>query len=138
MTRGVRNLFSARQLLTILSAQSASTYANQVIALVIPWLVLTRPGSAPEAGAIPFALGTPWLAHPRAGSAWSAAGIAVAMGIAAVAGTLAGGLVTDRIGGRRVSMLADGLSLVTALTLSVGLSLGFFGLWFVAATQVLG
>src|ERR1044072_1427687 len=115
MTPGVRNLFSARQLLTILSAQSASTYANQVIALVIPWLVLTRTGSATSAGAI-----------------------ALAMGIAAVAGTLAGGLVTDRIGGRRVSMLADGLSLVTALTLSVALSFGFFALWFVAATQVLG
>lgn len=33
----VKSLFQARQLLTVLSAQSASTYANQVIALVVPW-----------------------------------------------------------------------------------------------------
>lgn len=98
MRQGLETLSSARQLLTILSAQSASTYANQVIALVIPWLILTRTGSAASAGTIAFAIG-----------------------IAAVTGTLVGGLVTDRIGGRRVSILADGLSLITALTLAVAL-----------------
>ena len=107
--------FKATKLLTVMSAQSASTYANQVIALVIPWLILTRTGSAAGAGVI-----------------------ALAMGIASVAGTLVGGLVTDRIGGRRVSILADGLSLITALTMAVALWFGFFSLWFVAVTQVLG
>jgi predicted MFS family arabinose efflux permease len=74
-------------LLTAVSAQSASTYANQVIALVVPWLIVTRTGNAAGAGTIAFA-----------------------MGIASLAGTVAGGLVTDRIGGRRVSILADSLT----------------------------
>ena len=115
MKQGMKKLSRARQLLTILSAQSVSTYANQVIALVVPWLILTRTGNAASAGLIAFI-----------------------MGIAALAGTLLGGLVTDRIGGRRVSMLADGLSLVTALALAVALWFDFFSLWFVAITQVLG
>ena len=115
MKREMQKLSRARQLLTILSAQSVSTYANQVIALVIPWLILTRTGSAASAGAVAFA-----------------------MGIAALAGTLVGGVVTDRIGGRRVSILADSLSLITALTLAVTLWFDFFALWLVAVTQVLG
>ncbi|GAB3758813.1 MFS transporter [Microlunatus parietis] len=110
-----KSLFKAKQLLSVLSAQSASTFANQVIALVVPWLVLTRTGSAASAGTIAFV-----------------------MGIAALAGTLTGGLVTDRIGGRRVSALADGLSLITALMLAATLWLDSFSLWLVAATQVLG
>jgi predicted MFS family arabinose efflux permease len=104
-----------RQLLTILSAQSASTYANQVIGLAVPWLVITRTGSAASAGTIAFA-----------------------MGIAALVGTLAGGVVTDRIGGRRVSILADGLSLLSAMALAVALWSDHFSVWFVAVTQVLG
>ena len=115
MKQGIQKLSKARQLLTILSAQSVSTYANQVIALVIPWLILTRTGSAASAGTIAFAIG-----------------------IAALAGSLLGGLVTDRIGGRRVSILADSLSLITALALAVGLWFDFFSLWFVAVTQILG
>lgn len=115
MKQEIQKLSKARQLLNILSAQSVSTYANQVIALVIPWLVLTRTGNAAIAGTIAFA-----------------------MGIASLVGTLAGGLVTDRIGGRRVSMLADSLSLITALTLAIGLWFGFFSIWFVAITQILG
>ena len=66
-----------RQLLTVLSAQSTSTYANQVIAPVVPWLVPTRTGSAAQAGTIGFILG-----------------------IAALSGILTGGLITDRTGGR--------------------------------------
>lgn len=115
MKQGLSKLGQAKQLLRILSAQSASTYANQVIALVIPWLVLTRTGSAVNAGTIAFA-----------------------MGIAALLGTLCGGLVTDRIGGRRVSVLADALSLTTALALAVALWFDYFSLWFIALTQVLG
>ncbi|HEX6034486.1 MAG TPA: hypothetical protein VFY83_08630, partial [Anaerolineales bacterium] len=49
--------FGANQLLRLLSSQSASTYANQVIAFVIPWLVLTRTGSAVSAGTVAFAMG---------------------------------------------------------------------------------
>ncbi|HEU5122153.1 MAG TPA: MFS transporter [Candidatus Saccharimonadales bacterium] len=115
MKRITEKILKAKQLLTILSAQSASTYANQVIAFVVPWLVLTRTGSAVDAGSIAFAMGT-----------------------ASLAGTLCGGLVTDRIGGRRVSILADGLSLLTALLLAVALFFDYFSLWFVALTQILG
>jgi MFS family permease len=115
MKQGIKKLSKARQLLTILSAQSVSTYANQVIALVIPWLILTRTGNAAAAGTIAFI-----------------------MGIAALAGALTGGIVTDRIGGRRASMLADGLSLLTALALAVALWFDSFSLWFVAITQILG
>jgi hypothetical protein len=111
----VNRLSRAKQLLTIMSAQSVSTYANQVIALVVPWLVLSRTGDAASAGMIAFA-----------------------MGIAALAGSLTGGVVTDRLGGRRVSMLADGLSLATAFTLAAALWMDHFSLWLVAVTQVLG
>jgi predicted MFS family arabinose efflux permease len=111
----MKELLRARQLLTVMSAQSASTFANQVIALAVPWLVLTRTGNAASAGAIAFV-----------------------MGVAALAGTVTGGVVTDRIGGRRVSILADSLSLVTALALAVALWCGAFSLWLVAVTQVLG
>lgn len=115
MKQGIKTLSKARQLLTILSAQSVSTYANQVIAFVVPWLILTRTGNAASAGTIAFV-----------------------MGMAGLTGTLFGGVVTDRLGGRRVSILADSLSLITALALAVALFFNFFSLWFVAITQILG
>lgn len=59
MGQGLETLSRARQLLTILSAQSASTYANQVIALVIPWLILTRTGSATKPARLPSASESP-------------------------------------------------------------------------------
>jgi MFS family permease len=105
----------ANQLLRLLSSQSASTYANQVIAFVIPWLVLTRTGSAVSAGTVAFA-----------------------MGIAAFIGVMTGGLITDRIGGRKVSMIADALSMVTALLLGTALFLDFFSLWLVIVSQIIG
>jgi hypothetical protein len=64
------SLWSARRLLLTMSSQSASTFANQVVAFVIPWLVLSRTGSALNAG-----------------------GVAFATGIASVLGTLFGGLI---------------------------------------------
>ena len=105
----------AKQLLRIMLSQSMSTYANQVIAFVIPWLILTKTGSAANAGAVAFA-----------------------MGVSGLVGTLIGGVVTDRIGGRRVSMLADALSLLTALGLAAALWVDFFAIWFVVITQMIG
>jgi MFS family permease len=105
----------ANQLLRLLSSQSASTYANQVIAFVIPWLVLTRTGSAVSAGTVAFA-----------------------MGVAAFLGVMTGGLITDRIGGRKVSMIADLLSMVTALLLGIALFFDFFSLWLVIVSQIIG
>jgi len=58
---GLKRLLGANQLLRLLGSQSASTYANQVIAFVIPWLVLTRTGSAVSAGTVAFAMGVAGL-----------------------------------------------------------------------------
>src|SRR5215211_6887299 len=108
-------LLGAHQLLRLLGSQSASTYANQVIAFVIPWLVLTRTGSAVSAGTVAFA-----------------------MGIAAFAGVMIGGLITDRIGGRKVSMISDLLSMLTAVLLGIALFFNFFSLWLVIVSQIIG
>jgi MFS family permease len=115
LKNGTGGLLGAQQLLRLLGSQSASTYANQVIAFVIPWLVLTRTGSAVSAGTVAFA-----------------------MGIAAFVGVITGGLITDRIGGRKVSMIADSLSLVTALLLGIALFFNFFSLWLVIVSQIIG
>lgn len=108
-------MMSRPQLLRAIGAQSTSTFANQVVAFVIPWLVLARTGSALDAGAVLFATG-----------------------VAAVAGTLVGGVVVDRIGGRATSLLSDGLSLLTVLALPAALLADAVPLWFVIVTQVLG
>jgi MFS family permease len=60
------------------------------------------------------------------------------MGIAAFVGVMTGGLITDRIGGRTVSMIADALSLVTALLLGIALFFNFFSLWLVIVSQIIG
>jgi len=106
---------SARRLLLTMSSQSVSTFANQLVAFVIPWLVLSRTGSALNAG-----------------------GVAFATGIASVLGTLFGGVIVDRVGGRRTALLADGLSLATVLALVVALFADVVPLWLVVVTQVLG
>src|SRR6266545_2780135 len=111
----MKRILEARQLLQVIGAQSASVYANQVIAFAIPWLVLTRTGSVVNAGMVAFSLGS-----------------------AALIGTLSGGLITDRMGGRSVSIIADSLSLVTALLLAITLSLDYFALWLVIVSQIVG
>ena len=115
LNHGTGRLLGANQLLSLLGSQSASTYANQIIAFVIPWLVLTRTGSAVSAGTVAFA-----------------------MGVAAFVGVMTGGLITDRIGGRTVSMVADLLSTVTALLLGIALFFDFFSLWLVIVSQIIG
>lgn len=112
---GFTKLTRAKQLLHVMAAQSVSVYANQVIAFVIPWLVLTRTGSAANAGLVAFATG-----------------------FAAFIGILTGGIITDRIGGRKVSIIADSLSLVTALLLAAVLFFDYFSLWLVIVSQVIG
>ena len=112
---GARGFQGGNQLLRLLGSQSASTYANQVIAFVIPWLVLTRTGSAVSAGTVAFS-----------------------MGIAAFVGVMTGGLITDRIGGRKVSIIADLLSTVTAFLLGIALFFDYFSLWLVIMSQIIG
>jgi MFS family permease len=108
-------LWSARRLLRTMTSQSASTFANQVVAFVIPWLVLSRTGSALDAG-----------------------GVAFATGIASVLGTLFGGVIVDRIGGRLTAVVADALSLATVAALVVALFADFVPLWLIVVTQTLG
>jgi MFS family permease len=108
-------LWSARRLLLTMSSQAASTFANQMVAFVIPWLVLSRTGSALNAG-----------------------GVAFATGIASVLGTLFGGVIVDRVGGRRTALISDALSLVTVLALVVALVADVVPLWLIVVTQVLG
>lgn len=112
---GIKRLLAAKGLLRVMGAQSLSTYANQIIAFVVPWLVLTRTHSAASAGMVAFA-----------------------MGVASVVGILSGGVVTDRIGGRKVSMIADSLSLVTAVFLAGMLFADTFSLWLVIVSQIVG
>lgn len=115
ITSRVGRLLKARQLLRVISAQSVSTFANQVVAFVIPWLVLARTGSALDAG-----------------------GVAFAMGAAAVVGTIFGGVIVDRIGGRKTSIISDSLSLATVILLPLAIWLDFLPIWLIVVTQVLG
>ncbi|MCI0560859.1 MAG: MFS transporter [Nitrososphaera sp.] len=111
----MHTLLRARQLLRVIGSQSTSTFANQVVAFVVPWLILTRTGSALSAGGVVFA-----------------------MGATAIIGSIFGGLIVDRIGGRRASMISDGLSLLTAVTLGMVLLTDYFSVWLVVASQMLG
>jgi Na+/melibiose symporter-like transporter len=114
-TSGLSKLLTAHHLLRVIGSQSASTYANQIVAFVVPWLVLTRTGSALNAGGVVFA-----------------------MGATAVIGSVLGGVIVDRIGGRRASIISDMLSLLTVVLLAVFLLSGYFSLWLVIASQMLG
>lgn len=112
---GLRRLLGAHRLLRVIGSQSASTYANQVVAFVVPWLILSHTGSALNAGGVVFA-----------------------MGATAVIGSVFGGVIVDRIGGRRASMISDALSLLTVVLLAVSLLSNYFALWLVIASQMLG
>lgn len=115
MGKPVLSFSHAPQLVSVISAQSASTYANQLISFVVPWLVLSRTQDAASAGLVAFA-----------------------MGVSAFIGILLGGFVTDRIGGRGASIIADTLSLLTTLLLAITLLFDIFALWLVIVSQVIG
>jgi MFS family permease len=108
-------LFIAGRLGRIMTSQAVSTYANQVVAFVIPWLILSRTGSA-----------------------WNASIVAFAMGLASLVGILMGGLIIDRIGGMKMSVVADVLSFVTTAALATALNIDFLPLWFVTVSQAFG
>src|SRR5262245_45535200 len=112
---GFRKLLGAHRLLRVIGSQSASTYANQVVAFVVPWLILSRTGSAANAGGVVFA-----------------------MGATAVIGSVFGGVIVDRIGGRLASIIADLFSLTTVVVLAAALLFDYFALWLVISSQMLG
>ena len=62
----------------VMTSRAVSTYANQVIAFVIRWLVLSCTGSA-----------------------WNAGVTAFTMGLASLVGILIAGLIIDRMGAGR-------------------------------------
>jgi len=116
MNMRVLNLFKdAAQVSRVVTAQSLSTLANRMIGFVIPWLILERTGSALNAG-----------------------GVAFFMGVAALVGTLMSGLISDRIGGRRASIISDVFSFMTVLILPISLLFDFLPIWLVIVTQTLG
>lgn len=115
MQQALRRLLSAQDLLKVITSQSLSTLANQIVAFVIPWLVLAHTGSAFNAGVVAFAAGT-----------------------AQVIGTLFGGIIIDRIGGRVTSIASDILSFGTILILPVALYFDFIPFWLILVTHTAG
>jgi MFS family permease len=111
----LRLLLKSKQLGRVVTSQSLSTLANRMIGFVIPWLVLERTGSALDAG-----------------------GVAFFIGIATLLGSLISGLISDRIGGRKASIISDLFSLVTVLILPFSLLFDFLPIWLIIVTQILG
>lgn len=92
------------------AAEAFSLFGNSAIAIVLPWLVLTRTGDPAVTGLV-----------------------AAAAALPAIAAALVGGWLIDRVGQRRMSVLSDLGSAVSVAALAVvdrvfGLDLG----WFVA------
>ena len=86
-------------------ASGVSLVGNQLTSLALPWLVLTSLGGAADAGLVGMAMVLP-----------------------AVFGAIAGGVVVDRIGPRRTSIVADltsavAVAAVPIAAMSIGLSL---------------
>lgn len=99
---------SRSSLWLFLTAEALSLFGNAAIGIVLPWLVLSRTGDASVTGLV-----------------------AAASGIPSVAAALVGGWLIDRVGRRRMSVLADlgsavavaGLAVVDHLT---GLTVAWF------------
>jgi MFS family permease len=89
----------------LLAATSISLVGNELTAIAIPWLVLTSLGTPLDAGIV-------------------GAGIV----IPSVIGALAGGVIVDRLGSRRMSILADitsatAVAAIPLFALTIGLSI---------------
>lgn len=112
---GLRGSLAAPRLRAAVAAQTTSTTANQIVGLVVPWLVLQRTGD-------PFAAGL----------------VLLATGSAAVLGTVVGGTMVDRFGARRMSVLSDALSATTLVVIPVGLWTDTLPLWLIVVSQVAG
>lgn len=102
-------------ILKLVLSQSISTLGNQVAALAIPWIVLERTGSASQTGLVAFTTG-----------------------VAAIGGALIGGVLVDRFGPKRVSIVADLLSSVTLLLIPLFVFLNFLPLWLLIFLQFFG
>ena len=101
---------SRSSLLLFVAAEAFSLFGNSAIAIVLPWLVLTRTGDPAVTGLV-----------------------AAVAALPAIVAALVGGWLIDKVGQRRMSVLADLGSAVSVAALAVvdrvfGLDLG----WFVA------
>lgn len=101
---------SRASLPVFVAAEAFSLFGNSAIAIVLPWLVLTRTGDPAVTGLV-----------------------AAAAALPAIAAALVGGWLIDRVGQRRMSVVSDLGSAVSVAGLAVvdrvfGLDLG----WFVA------
>jgi MFS family permease len=90
------------------AAEALSLFGNSAIAIVLPWLVLTRTGDPAVTGLV-----------------------AAATALPAIAAALVGGWLIDKVGQRRMSVLADLGSALSVAGLAVvdrvfGLDLGWF------------
>ncbi|MCP3799654.1 MFS transporter [Allokutzneria sp. A3M-2-11 16] len=97
-----------RLVVLFLGAETLSLLGNSVAGMALPWLLLTRTGDAAAAGVVTAATGIPML-------------------VAAIAG----GVVIDRVGRRRISIGADLASAACMAALPVvdalfGLDIGWF------------
>jgi MFS family permease len=100
----------------VLGAQAASFSANRMLAIAVPWFVLTTTGSVAKTGLIAFCQITPFV----------------------VAQTLAGPLI-DRVGPRRVSIAGDVVSLAAAVAIPLLYGAHALPLWLLMALMaVLG
>jgi MFS family permease len=82
-----------RGLVGVLSAQAGSLSANRLLAIAVPWFVLTTTGSVAKTGLIAFCQITPFV----------------------LVQILAGPLI-DRVGPRRISIVGDVVCLAAAVT----------------------
>lgn len=103
-------LTSKASLPLFLGAEALSLFGNSSIAIVLPWLVLSRTGDPSIAGLV-----------------------AAIVGVPTIVASLVGGWLIDKVGQRRMSVLSDLGSAVSVAALAVvdrllGLDLG----WFVA------
>jgi predicted MFS family arabinose efflux permease len=105
----------SRPVVRLALANALSLSGNVIVAVAVPWLVLSTTGSAALAGIAVFA---------GAGSA--------------AAGGLVAGRIVDRIGAPRASALSDGLSALAVLPLPVLLASGSLELWHVVGLVVAG
>jgi MFS family permease len=100
----------------VLSAEAASLTANRMLAIAVPWFVLTTTGSVAKTGLVAFCQITPFV----------------------IVQALAGPLI-DRVGPRRVSIGGDVVSLAAATVIPVLYAADALPLWaLMALMAVLG
>ncbi|NLE23668.1 MAG: MFS transporter [Actinobacteria bacterium] len=99
----------------LIAAHAVSLLGNVVAAVAVPWFVLSTTGSPARTGVIAFFAALP-----------------VALGSAVVGG------LTDRLGARRMSVVADVLSAVSVAAVPLLYGLGQLSFWLLASIVFMG